>query len=77
MMAVSVLGFLLIVLGGIGTLIAAFRTSVWWGLGCLLIAPVSLLFLIVHWNVAKNPFLVQLAGGVLLLAVAAMGGRPH
>lgn len=77
MMTLSVLGFLLVVLGGIGTLIAAFRTSVWWGLGCLLIAPVSLVFLIVHWNVAKNPFFVQLAGGGLLLAVAVMGGRVH
>ena len=77
MMAVSVLGFLLIVLGGIGTCVAAFRVSVWWGLGCLLIAPVSLVFLIVHWNVAKNPFIVQLAGGGLLLAVAVLGGRVH
>jgi len=63
-----VLGFLIAVVGGIGTLIAAFKTSVWWGVGCLLIAPVSLFFLIMNWNVAKNPFFLQLVGvGIMLL----------
>lgn len=38
------LGLLVFIIGGIGTLIAAFKTSILWGLGCLLIAPVSLLF---------------------------------
>lgn len=62
------LGLFVFVIGGIGTLIAAFKTSVWWGLGCLLIAPVSLLFLIMNWSVAKNPFFLQLVGvGIMLL----------
>lgn len=62
----------MLVIGGIGTLIAAFSTSVWWGLGCLLISPVSLVFLILHWDVAKNPFFLQVAGLVLML----LGGWP-
>lgn len=57
----------MLVIGGIGTLIAAFSTSVWWGLGCLLLSPVSLVFLILHWDVAKNPFFLQVAGLVLML----------
>lgn len=57
----------MLLIGGIGTLIAAFSTSVWWGLGCLLISPVSLVFLILHWDVAKNPFFLQVAGLVLML----------
>ena len=65
MIAVAYLGIALLIIGGIGTLIAAFKTSILWGLGCLLIAPVSLIFLILHWDVAKNPFFLQLIGFAL------------
>lgn len=61
------IGFLVMFIGAIGTLIAAFSTSVWWGLGCLLLSPVSLLFLVMHWDVAKNPFFLQVAGFVVVL----------
>lgn len=57
----------MLVIGGIGTLIAAFSTGIWWGLGCLLISPVSLVFLILHWDVAKNPFFLQVVGLVAML----------
>ena len=69
MIAIGYLGIALLILGGIGTLIVAFKTSILWGLGCLLIAPVSLIFLILHWDVAKNPFFLQLIG----LALAFVG----
>ena len=68
MIAIGYIGIFLFVLGAIGTLIASFKTSVLWGLGCLLLAPVSLLFLILHWDVAKNPFFLQLIGLALLFA---------
>ena len=68
MIAIGYLGIALIIIGGIGTLIAAFKTSILWGLGCLLIAPVSLIFLVLHWDVAKNPFFLQLVGVALLFA---------
>lgn len=60
------LGLAVFVIGGIGTLIAAFKTGILWGISCLLIAPVSLIFLILHWDVAKNPFFLQLAGIAVL-----------
>ena len=60
------LGVVAVVLGGIGTLIASFKTSILWGLGCLFIAPISLLFLIFHWDVARNPFLLQVVGIALM-----------
>mgnify|MGYP001332559126 FL=1 len=61
-------GLVVFIIGGLGTLIAAFKTSILWGLGCLFIAPVSLLFLIMNWGVAKNPFFLQLVGvGIMLL----------
>ena len=68
MEALAYLGVIVFIIGGIGTLIAAFKTSILWGLGCLLIAPVSLIFLVLHWDVAKNPFFLQLIGLVLVFA---------
>ena len=69
------IGIILVFGGGIGTLIAAFKINIWWFLGCLLFAPVSLVFLIMHWDEAKNPFFLQLAG-VALLAIASALGAP-
>lgn len=62
------LGFAIIIIGGIGFLIAAFRNSILWGIGCLLFYPISIVFLIFHWQDAKNPFLLQLVGlGIIFL----------
>lgn len=71
MVALAYLGVGVSIIGGIGTLIAAFKTSILWGLGCLLIAPVSLIFLVAHWDVAKNPFFLQLAGFALIFLGAS------
>ncbi len=62
-----IIGIFVLVIGSIGFLIAAFKTSILWGLGCLLLSPVSLIFLILHWPVAKNPFLLQLIGVVICI----------
>ena len=62
------LGFAIIIIGAIGFLIAAFRNSILWGLGCLLFSPISIVFLILYWQQAKNPFFLQLIGlGVVFL----------
>ena len=63
------IGIGIFIIGGIGTLIAAFKESLLWGLGCLLFTPISLVFLVLHWQEAKNPFFLQLAG----LAVVLLG----
>ena len=55
-------GMLVALVSSISFLVGAFRVGVWWGLGCLFVAPVSLVFTVVHWKVAKRPFLVNLAG---------------
>ena len=71
MAALAYFGLFIFILGAIGILITAFKTSLLWGLGCLLIAPVSLIFLVLHWDVAKNPFFLQLIG----LALAFLGSN--
>lgn len=66
-------GILIFIIGGIGFLIAAFRTNILWGLVCLLIPPVSIIYLVLHWHEAKNPFFLQLAGLAALLFSGFMG----
>lgn len=64
-------GFFAFIMGGVGMLVAAFRTSVLWGLGCLFITPVSLVFLVTNWSVARNPFFLQLLGVCIMLLGAS------
>ncbi|MGJ8653666.1 MAG: hypothetical protein ACSHX8_10370 [Opitutaceae bacterium] len=59
----------LFVVGGIWFLVESFRESILWGLGCLFISPVQLVFLILHWDVAKKPFGLQLLGGALMFVL--------
>jgi hypothetical protein len=67
MTALLILGGILSFVGGIWLLVAAFQTSVWWGLGSLLVPFVSLIFVIMNWQVAKKPFLISVVGTVVLL----------
>jgi hypothetical protein len=67
-------GIGIIVIGGLGLLIAAFKESILWGIGCILLSPVSIVFLVLHWEEAKNPFLLQLVGIGLLLVSTVLGG---
>lgn len=62
------------ILGGIGFLIAAFRTSILWGLAVLFIAPVAIIYLIVHWQDAKGPFKMQMFGFLIMAVFAYMSG---
>lgn len=66
------LGFFII--GGIGLLIAAFRTGVIWGVAVLFIAPVAVIYLIVHWQDAKGPFKLQLIGVIVIAVFAYSNG---
>ena len=67
------LGLVLLVIGGIWFIIAAFKEGLLWGLGVLFVPFVSLGFLILGWPEAKRPFFLQLAGfGLILLAMLAL-----
>ena len=67
--------YLLMLVGGIMVLVAAFRQNIWWGLACLFVPFASLAFCIAHWQEAKTGFLLAVTGfGVslgLLLSVPA------
>lgn len=76
----EILGAILMIIGaiisivyGIILLVRAFQAGILWGLGYLFIPFVSLIFVIVHWEDAKSPFLKGLLaiplfiGGALLM----------
>lgn len=75
--ALLAIGWLIMLVFGIILIVRAFQTSVLWGLGYLFVPFVSLIFIIMHWNVAKSPFLKMLIGlpfviaGVVLLPESA------
>lgn len=56
---------------GIKLLILAFQESVLWGLGSLFVPFVSLIFIIMHWERCRSPFLRYL--GYAFLAAFGMG----
>lgn len=66
------LGLVIIFIGAIGFLIVAFKQSILWGLGCLLLAPVSLIFLVLYWKDAKNSFFLQLLGVAIMICGAML-----
>jgi hypothetical protein len=63
------IGFVLMIVGGIVAfgsgiwlLVVAFQESPLWGLGCIVVPFVSLVFVISHWEDAQKPFLFQILG---------------
>jgi len=69
-----IVGFLVALVGGIGILIEAFKEHVLWGIGSLLFSPVSLVFVILHWDRAGKPFLLNLGGVVVMFLGVLLGG---
>lgn len=67
MLALFYIGLLLSIIGGIWLLVVAFKTSILWGLGTFFIPFVGLVFVFMHWQVAKKPFLLSLLAVVLLI----------
>jgi hypothetical protein len=67
MIALLYIGFFISIVASIWLLVVAFKTSILWGLGSLFVPFVGLIFVFVHWQAAKTPFLWSLLGVVLLV----------
>lgn len=69
-------GYIMAFGGGVWFLVVSFKESVWWGLGCLFISLVQLIFLIMYWHDVKKPFGLQLLGvGLVVTAWLASGSE--
>lgn len=69
-----IVGGIASIVGGIWFLVVAFQESVLWGLGCLFVPFVSLVFLILNFAEAWKPFVVSLVGSVVCLGGALLVG---
>lgn len=70
-----VIGLVLLFIGGLAFLVAAFRESILWGLGVFFFSPIALVFLILHWQRAKGAFFLQLYGLGFILAGVILAGE--
>lgn len=77
-LALIAVGFVACLVGGIWILVKGFQESALWGLGMLFIGPlVTLIFVIMHWENCKKPFLYYAGGfvGIIFgMVVGGMGG---
>lgn len=65
-------GAVLLLVAWVWLLVAAFRQHALWGFGCLLLPPLAVVFLFVHWSRARRPFGLALLGAVVLAAPFAI-----
>jgi len=66
-----IVGIVGVIACGFVFLIRQFQTSILWGLGCLLIPFVSLIWLVMYWQEGKTPFLYSIMfTGIILVGVA-------
>jgi hypothetical protein len=61
---VMVISALTFFIGSILFLVEAFREHILWGLACVFLPIVALIFLCLHWKVAKRPFIIKMVGFV-------------
>jgi hypothetical protein len=61
-------GLAIAVMAGIRLIVLAFSVNLYWGLACLFIPGVLLLFGFLYWHDHKKPFLYFLAGLGAMLA---------
>ena len=73
-MILTAIGGIMAVVGGVWIIVLAFRKSIVWGLLCLFISPVAILFAIQNWAIAKRPFLIEIAGVVIMIVGIALSG---
>ncbi|HSF18588.1 MAG TPA: hypothetical protein VLK65_23870 [Vicinamibacteria bacterium] len=77
----SIVGLALIAVGGVAALVTgililvqAFKESVLWGLGSLLVPFVILIFVVTHWSDTGKLFLYNIGASAVLLVGSVMAG---
>jgi hypothetical protein len=67
---IAILGILFIVVGHLWIVVLAFRTGLLWGLGCLFLPPVSLIYCVLGFRETWKPLAVVVAGWAMFLSHA-------
>jgi hypothetical protein len=71
---ILIIGYIIGIVGGLMLLVLAFQESALWGLGCLFVPFVSIIFIIMYWDDAKNAFFISLGGSVLIFLGTLLHG---
>jgi hypothetical protein len=61
-MAIAFGGIALALVGNVWITVLAFRTGLLWGLGCLFLPPVGLIYCILHVRETWKPLVVSVVG---------------
>lgn len=70
----QMLGGLLGLVGHIWIVVLGFQKSPWWGIGCLIVPCVNIVFAIQNWAEAKTPFLIYVGGIVVqIIGIVLLG----
>ncbi len=72
--ALFLVGGAFILIGQFKIIVLAFRKGLTWGFNCLLVPGVTLIFVLLHWDIAGSLFLLQLVGAGLMFMSIMMGG---
>lgn len=72
-LGLAAIGGIVMLIAGLLLLVKAFQTSVLWGLGYIFVPFVSLVFVIMHWQETKKPFLYLLAGSAVMVVGLVLG----
>ena len=67
------LGYTLCFLGGLWIIVLAWQKGVLWGLGCLFIPALQLIYVALNWKQAKSAFFLLLAGLVSCFVSVVIG----
>ena len=70
------LGVAAIFVGWIWFLVVAFKQEVPWGVACLIIPCVCVVFLVKYWEKTSRPFAVYVAGWLIVIFGAYLKGEP-
>ncbi|HEX9501693.1 MAG TPA: hypothetical protein VGA10_08575 [Thermoanaerobaculia bacterium] len=75
--ALFVIGLVISLVGSVMVISRAFRESVLWGLGCIFVPFVYIIFVITHWEDSRKGFMTALAGTALFFLGALVTPSPQ
>ena len=67
-MNLALVGALLAVIGNVWIVVLAFRTGLLWGVGCLLLPPLGLVYCAVNFRKTWKPLVVAIIGLAMFFA---------
>ena len=67
-MNLALIGALLAIIGDLWIVVSGFRTGLLWGLGCLFVPPVGLVFCALNFRETWKPLVVAIIGLAMFFA---------